>query len=50
MGGNSRNVCNCIECLHINTLKEIFPLSEQTEAADSLCFLIAVAGAPGFFL
>lgn len=50
MGGYSRNVCNCARCLHVNTLKEIFPLSKQTETADSLCFPVAAAGAPGFFL
>lgn len=36
--------------LEINTLKEMNPISNQTEAAGSLCFPIAAAGAPGFFL
>lgn len=33
-----------------NTLKEANLISNQTKAADSFCFPMAAAGAPGFFL
>lgn len=33
-----------------NTLKEVNPIPNETKAAGSLCFPMAAAGAPGFFL